>query len=261
MLLFRLTGAGATVETTGTPVSAEAEQTQTPVPAPPWWQPKRRGDASKAPLTRDAIVEAAVKLLQREGVDAVSMRGVAAELGTAAGSLYWHLRGKDELLMLVYDRVMGEVHLPPHDPEHWQQQLRDLGHATRRVLRRHRDLARLALGRIPTGPNMVRLMEWLLTLLRRAGVPDERLGHVGDHYGQFVAAYVYEETLHQGAIEAGAPAAVQEYFASLPPDAFPTLSQLAPLVLAGDADERFDFGLDLLIGGIERLIERARQQR
>src|SRR5690606_17125961 len=162
---------------------------------------------SKAPLTREAIVAAAVALLEREGVDAVSMRGVAAELGTAAGSLYWHLRGKDELLMLVYDRVMGEVPLPPHDQSRWQQQLRDLGHATRVVLRRHRDLARLALGRIPTGPNMVRLMEWLLTLLRRAGVPDEQLGYVGDLYGQFVAAYVYEESLHEDdAVGAGTPA-------------------------------------------------------
>lgn len=238
-----------------------ASTTAGSAPPPPWFQPKRPRGAARTPLTRDAIVDAAMALIGRDGLDAVSMRAVAEELDTAAGSLYWHIRSKDELLMLVYDRVMGEVPLPEPDPARWQDQLRELGRATRAVLGRHRDVAHLALGRIPTGPNMVRLMEWLLSLLRRAGVPDDRLGYVGDLFGLFVAAYAYEERLHErtlSAEDAETPAIVQAYFASLPPDDFPTLSTLAPTLMTGDPDTRFEVGLDLLVAGISALVPARR---
>ena len=71
-------------------------------------------------------MEAALRVLDREGMDALSMRKVGEELGTGAASLYWHVRNKDELLQLVYESVVAELALPPPDPSTWKEQLRDL---------------------------------------------------------------------------------------------------------------------------------------
>ena len=97
------------------------------VPDPPWW--RRRGEPSRGerrPLTRDAIVEAALGLLEREGLQGVSMRKLAQELGTGAASLYWHVGDKEELLSLLLDRIVGESELPEPDPEHWQEQVKEM---------------------------------------------------------------------------------------------------------------------------------------
>src|SRR6476469_8326323 len=118
------------------------------LPEPPWRETR---DTPRAPLTRQAIVEAALRVLERDGMDAVSMRRVGEELGTGAASLYWHVRNKGELLQLVFEHVTQEVSLPPPDPARWREQLRELARETRSTLNRHRGVARISLGRIPAG--------------------------------------------------------------------------------------------------------------
>src|SRR6266496_4425101 len=129
-------------------------------PEPPWWRAGRPASAARAPLTREGIVEAALRVLDRDGLDGVSMRAVADELGTGAASLYWHVRNKEALLELVVDRVLGEIELPPPEPARWQEQLKEAARTTRLVFRRHRDIARFTLGRVPLGPSLVRIAEW-----------------------------------------------------------------------------------------------------
>src|SRR5215813_9521503 len=93
---------------------------------PPWWRERPTGGRSRAPLSRDAIVEAAVRIVDAEGVDALTIRRLGEELGTGAATLYWHIAGKDELGELVYDRIMGEIQLPEPDPARWDDQLKEL---------------------------------------------------------------------------------------------------------------------------------------
>src|SRR6266536_1712048 len=88
-----------------------------PVPEPPWRR-RRREVAPRAPLSREAIADAALRLLDRDGLDGLRMRRLAKELGTGAASLYWHVQSKDELLELLVDRVMTEIELPPRSEEH-----------------------------------------------------------------------------------------------------------------------------------------------
>ena len=91
---------------------------------PPWWrQPRRRG-RNRPPLSRDAIVDAALAILDADGVDALTIRRLGQELGTGSATLYWHIAGKDELCELVYDRIMGEIELPDPEPSRWQEQIR-----------------------------------------------------------------------------------------------------------------------------------------
>lgn len=225
-----------------------------PIPEPPWRQP-RRERAPRTPLSQETIADAALRLLDRDGLDGLSMRRLAAELGTGAASLYWHVQNKDELLMLLVDRVMAEIELPPPDPARWQEQLKQMGRQVRQILRRHRDIARVTLGRVPLGPNLVRFSEWLLGLLRAAGVPDRTAALAGDLLALYVGAYAFEESLEPPAVWEGLPperaiGMVRDYFASMPADRFPNVVALADLLVSGDRDERFEFGLDVLVAGL-----------
>jgi AcrR family transcriptional regulator len=222
-------------------------------PEPPWRRPRRRATA-RVPLDRDTIVTAALAVLDREGLDRLTMRRVAEELGTGAGALYWHVANKEELLHLLIDRVVGELELPDPDPSRWEEQLKDLGRAMRRLLKSHRDIARVTLGRIPMGPNLVRVIEWQLALLRGAGLPDATAALTGDLLALYVGAFVYEESLPMTSPAEDAPvemiAQIRDYFASLPSDRFPHTFGLADELTRADRDERFDFGLDVIVRGL-----------
>ena len=123
------------------------------VPPPPWQQhPERPARRRREPISRDAIVAAALDLLDRDGYEALSMRALADELGTGAASLYWHVGSKDGLLDLVFEHVIGEIPVPDADPGRWAEQVRELGRAQRAAAQRHPWIVRLSLGRIPVGP-------------------------------------------------------------------------------------------------------------
>ncbi len=123
----------------------------------PSWRPAAKAPVIRVPITREAIIDASLRILDRDGMDGLSMRRVGEELGVGAASLYWHVHNKDELLQLLFERVTEQVVLPPPDPEHWMDQVRHLAHQMRDVMNAHRDSARISLGRIPSGPTIARL--------------------------------------------------------------------------------------------------------
>src|SRR5262245_26572465 len=122
---------------------------------PPWWRASKGRRRQRPPLSREAIVDAALAILDADGVDALTIRRLGQELGTGAASLYWHIAGKEELGELVYDRIMGEIELPDPDPSIWQDQLKDLARQAYRVMLSHNDAVRLSIGRPPAGPHTV----------------------------------------------------------------------------------------------------------
>src|SRR5687768_16002187 len=153
---------------------------RTKQPEPPWWRgPKGRG-GRVAPISRDAIVEAAIRILDAEGVDALTIRRLATELDTGPATLYWHIAGKEELGELVYDRLMGEVVLPDPDPARWEEQIKAIARQGYQVMLAHNDAVKLSIGRIPMGPNMLRIMEWTLGLLLGAGIREDIASYFGD---------------------------------------------------------------------------------
>jgi AcrR family transcriptional regulator len=229
------------------------------LPQPPWARTRRPRSTPRGPLSRDEIVEAALRVVDREGLEATSMRRVADELGTAPSALYWHVRNKEELLQHVLDRVAADIELPPPDPDNWQEQLKVVGREMRRVLTSHRDIARVTLGAIPVGPNSLRTIEWVHALLREAGLPDRIVALVGDLAGLYIGAYAYEESLGLASPTGEdlppdqVVAMLGEYWASLPPDRFPHTLALLDVLFEGDSDERFEFGLDVIVRGLASL--------
>jgi AcrR family transcriptional regulator len=225
------------------------------VPEPPWWRRRAEPPRDKRPLTRELIVDAALALLERDGLQGLSMRRLAKELGAGAASLYWHVGDKEELLGLLLDRIVGEAQPPEPDPKNWRGTVKELARATRRHLSQRRDAAQLSLGRVPTGPNSLPVLERNLAVLAASGLPPHVIAYAADMFALYVGAFAYEESLsHEGQ---ASPEQIGDYFRSLPPDQFPTLNRLADELVAGDNDARFEFAIELLVRGLEAMAASA----
>jgi AcrR family transcriptional regulator len=236
-----------------------AEEETGRIPPPPWQRVPERGKRKRRdPLTQEAIVDAAIKVLDAEGLDGFSMRRVADELDTGAASLYWHVGSKDGLFDLIFEEVIGEQleEIPDADPEHWQEQLKEVARTMRRAILRHRDIVQLSIGRIPMGPNALRMSERVLAILRAGGVPD---GLAVQSYLLLISAvngFTMDEAGYETEAPDDAPPAeeaaqmVKTYFESLPDDQFSHLKELAQHFAMTDQDARFDLLIDLFVDGI-----------
>jgi AcrR family transcriptional regulator len=224
-------------------------------PVPPWQRAPRVRAAAKTPLSQDAIVAAALKVLDREGLSAMSMRRVAQELGTGPSSLYAHVTNLRELEELIFDRVTGELQLPTPDPARWQEQLHDLLFDAIELMRRHPGVARLGFGRIPTRENAMRMSETILGLLHAGGIPKQAAAWAVDTLGLFITAAAYEEyvQLEEGQTEENMRGWFEEfhqYLAALPMEKYPNIVWASPFMAKGSGDDRLRFGLRLLISGL-----------
>src|SRR5215217_3429279 len=191
----------------------------TGAPEPPWRrkpEPPDRGE--RRPLTRDAIVDAALVLLDREGIAGLSMRRLAKELDVGAASLYWHVGDKEELLSLLLDRIVGEAEVPDPDPANWREQVKELARVTRRMLTERRDAAQLSMGRIPTGPQSLPVLERYLAVVAAGGVPPRVTAYAVDMFALYVGAFAYEESLRVPPLgdASASPAQLADYYRPLP---------------------------------------------
>jgi AcrR family transcriptional regulator len=210
-------------------------------------------------LTREAIVDAALAIVDAEGVDAVSMRRVADALGTGPASLYAHVENKDELLELVLDKVIGEV--PLFDPAStlpWTELIKQYMRDGRAVFTTHKDIARAAVGRIPMGPNGLRVNDSWVGALRKAGLPPRLVGLAPDLFALYIVAVSVEEgavaTLGLSEERIGAYFdEVRAFFAGLSPQEYPNLSAMASELTDVGGEGRFEFGLDVLVRGLASL--------
>jgi AcrR family transcriptional regulator len=207
---------------------------------------------TRAPLTRERVVEAALKVMDDEGLEAVSMRRVAREVGVEAMSLYHHVEDKEDLLDGVCECVMAGFDFPPPS-EDWKENCRRGARSWRRILQAHPGVMRLfAERRGPTrSPDSMRPMEYALRILRAAGLSDRDTAQAFHAFGGYIQGFVMMEL---GSIAGGTDEehlkAHAELVAALPGE-FPTLQAVGPFFAECDADEQFEFGLDLLIRGLE----------
>ncbi len=218
-----------------------------------WWAERRAADRSRRPraagLTLEAILDGAIHLIDAEGLDALTMRSLARELGHAHTSLYRHVESRDELLVLVVDRVLGELAAgdpPSGDLRHSAEVL--LGRY-RRVLLAHPLLAPALLSGQLLGPNALAGREVGLRMLLDAGASPELAAEAYLTLTHFV---IGSAVLEAGGAARTAPerAAMASLFRSLPEDRYPTVVALADTLNQPDPDQEFAFGLRALLDGI-----------
>ena len=212
-----------------------------------------RDRPAKAPLSLESVIEAGLRVLRADGIDAVTMRRVAAELDTGPASLYVYVENRQDLLNKMFDAVAGEVDLSESpDPQRWREQLERRLTAVRDAMDRYPGIARVSLANVPTGPNATRVADHILGLLRAGGVDKQSAAWFMDVVFLYVNAASFETSIYiaEEIDEAHHIEHVHGTFERLDPQQFPNLTALVTELMSGDGDERFAFGLRLMINGL-----------
>lgn len=221
-------------------------------------------------MTRERIVDTTLRLMAEHGYEAVSMRSLAKELNTGPASIYAHVSGRDELDQLVLARITSQLTIPDPDPERWQEQIKQFLRDMLELYRAHPGSARAALGAIPSDTGTLEVVERTLAILLAGGITEQAAAWFIDVSALYVGGLAYEELVWaQREVSAGVTSwddhefvdeQFTRVFAALPPDRFPLVTALATVLTTGSPQERFEFGLDLLVGGLEATSKRMKRE-
>ena len=205
-------------------------------------------------LTREEIIKEALALLEQQGPGALSMRRLADRLGVAPNALYYHVRGKADLIDGLVDQVYAGLDLDPDPSGDWTQQLATLSQAIRAHLLAHPAVVPFALQQPGLGPHALRLGESIYDVLRPAGFSDEAV--VGTVYAllTYILGFVALEVPRAGSDAQTSDEFVRRmwaFFAALPSGEFPHHVQLAPLLARISTDDQFQFGIRTFLAGLD----------
>jgi AcrR family transcriptional regulator len=228
-------------------------------------EPVAARPAARTPMAPDRIVAAAIRVADAEGLAALSMRRVAAEIGAAPMSLYRHVADKDDLVVQMMNTVFAQTRLPDPPPDGWRARLELAGHTLWAMFRAHPWLASaLSLTRPQVMPDALPFTEWLLTALDGHGL---ELSTMFTAYLMLIN-YVRGTAVNLEA-EAEAEAATglnseewlqtqeAQFWSSLPPGGYPMFQRLISEEYDFSLDEIFEFGLQRLLDGLGVLIRQC----
>ena len=222
------------------------------------------GESSAAhrrePLTKERIVRTALRLMDEEGLEAVTMRHIGRELGVEAMSLYNHVKDKEDILDGILEMVMAEFEFQEETGD-WEADVRAGARAWRRLMTAHPTvIALFAESKHPaSSPERLRPMEWAFDLLRRGGLSDDEVVHAFRAFGGYIMGFVLNEVANPvpGMGDRDHRAEHEQLARILPSEQFPNLVRLLPLLAECDPEVDFEFGLDLLLDGIKARAARA----
>ncbi len=219
---------------------------------------------TRRPLTRERVLDEAIALADAHGIEALTMRKLGKALGVEAMSLYNHVASKAELVAAMVDRVVGEFDLPEDEPR-WDAAIRRCAISAHDLLLAHQWACSLAL--LPSDTRMVggpriRYMEWLLRRLREAGFSPESAYSAYHTLDSHIFGFTLWQLGHAKAARMLEPPDgtdfetwAAQFFERMRPQ-FPYLAEHGEQHLAaapGEGRREFEFGLDLILDGLERL--------
>jgi AcrR family transcriptional regulator len=210
--------------------------------------------ATRSRLTRDRVLAAAMAIADRGGLPELTIRSLARELGAKPMSVYYYVASKDELLDALVDLVFGQIELP--DPEgDWREEVRRRAVSARNLLARHRWAIGLLESRTRPGADNLRHHETMLATLRGAGFSRELAAHA---YA-LMDSYVFGFAVQEASLPFEGPDSVGEVaepiMAKMASGEYPHMVDMARsyyMQPGYDFADEFDFGLDLILDGLER---------
>jgi AcrR family transcriptional regulator len=226
--------------------------------SPTWWSGRpaapvyRRG---RPPQSLERIVGVALALVDEVGANAFSMRLLADRLGSGTATLYRHLAGRDELMVYVVDRLLGEVDIDVHadtlGDTTWQLATARGASALYEVLRNHPNALPLLVSRVPVGPSALAIREHSVAALLARGFPLELAARAYTAVAHYVVGFALQQHA-PGAPQPGDAARLRDFFRALDAETYPATVAAADELTSVLADDEFRFGLQLLLDGIER---------
>jgi AcrR family transcriptional regulator len=212
-------------------------------------------------LTKDAVVDRALGLADASGLDALTIRKLATELGVTPMALYWHFRSKEELLGGLVERVWSEIDVDVDPTAPWPDQLRALLESLLAVLRAHPAASKLLLEFDMQTKATMRAAEVSLEILLGAGFdPDRAAGIVRYALWTGIMLVMSEPGAEWLSAEERAEhmRIKQISYATLPPASFPRLVQCAiPMTSYSDPESHYQLGVSIFIAGVEALAGRT----
>ncbi|PYI52061.1 TetR/AcrR family transcriptional regulator C-terminal domain-containing protein [Paenibacillus flagellatus] len=215
-----------------------------------------REEPLHTPLDRSRIVNAALAVLQAEGLERISMRNIAEHLGVKAAALYYHVKDKEQLLHLLAEKIGSETELPGEELP-WRERLSQWAFGFRGTLHRYRDAAAIMGATIAAGPSRLDHIEFLFRTLSEAGFRDEHVPWLAAMLKNYVTGFADEEARLADRArreETNADGLADAYagkFRALAPDRYPHMIRLASRTTAVEWEREFRFGLDVLLDGFE----------
>jgi len=221
--------------------------------------PPKAAAEPRIPLNRERVLRAAVALADEIGTGSLSMRKLGDALGVEAMSLYNHVASKSDLLDGMVDFVFSEIDLPPAGPD-WKASMRERAVSIRQALVRHPWAIGLMESRTSPGPATLRHHDAVIGSLRRGGFSIEMAAHAYSVLDSYVYGFALQEaSLPFDTAEETAEVA-EMIFKQLPPDEYPYLTELTiehVLQPGYDYGNEYEFGLDLILDGLERARDAA----
>ena len=202
---------------------------------------------TRTPLTRERIIDTAVGLADRHGVDQLSMRKLGAELGVEAMSLYNHVADKGDILDEMIDHVFRSIPLP--DPKlEWREALRRAGVGAMEAFTAHPWIVNLLVTRASTRPGALAYMERILAILTHAGFGDEDTHHAWQLLASHTIGFALQQITNPGT--GNLDAATFETWLSQAGDLHPNIARLAPLITNCQFGQEYQSGLEVVIDGL-----------
>jgi AcrR family transcriptional regulator len=220
------------------------------------------GDQKKTRLNRAKVLEAAVDLADEIGLEALTIRRLADELGVGAMTIYHHIASKEEIIDGMVENVFTEIELPPTDTD-WKTAMRQRCISARQVLNRHPWAAPLLESRTVPGPASLKHHESVLACLRGGGLSLQTAAHAYAILDSFVYGFAFEEATLPASGGEGFAEVAEQMAAHFPADVYPHLAELTfdhvlqPGYNFGDS---FEFGLNLILDGLDRAAEADQQK-
>jgi TetR/AcrR family tetracycline transcriptional repressor len=207
-------------------------------------------------LSRDEVLAGALTLLDKVGLDALTMRRLAQALGVQAGAIYWHFKNKQELVDAMADELIAGIASSPLTGS-WEEQLGEIGRRMAAGLMRRRDGARLASQALKPGPNTLANVETMLRVIAASGQPQERVLWTASVLGYYILGFVTDVQAQAEAVRhRGLDRLVREFFETeLDAEAYPEMSKIKPrqvteMMKVKHAQARFEFGLGIILRGL-----------
>lgn len=214
----------------------------------------RMDSPPRLPLTTDRVLQAAVDLADQEGLGALTMRRLGAELGVEAMSLYKHVANKEAILDGVVELIVGQIEIPSGET-HWKQAMRRRAVSARGVLAAHSWAIGLLETRGSMGPATMRYLDAILGNLRSAGFTIQNAVHAFWLLDSYVYGHVIQETtLSPERTSPPRTTSTAEVLEQATMAEYPHLAEVAEHALRSDysVDREFRFGLDLILDALER---------
>ena len=213
------------------------------------------GAAARVPLSRERVLAAAIELADRSGIESLTMRKLAQELGVEAMSLYYHVANKDEILTAIADMVVHEIELPAPGAE-WKRAIRGTAISAHQALLRHPWAAGLLLSSSVANEARLRYMDSILGTLRSAGFSPEMTDHAYHALDSHIMGFtLWVVSMNLGSQDDVARLAT-DFLETLSPDLPHLAEHVRQHLRPRDAEDEgeFAFGLDLILDGLERYL-------